>query len=276
MYSKTKKLAKRIIPPVLLDFYSKFISPYGFKGDYDGWDEAKSSAIGYDSNIILNKVKESLLKVKNGEAVYERDSVIFDKIEYSWPLLSILLSIALENDSQLKLLDFGGSLGSAYYQNIGFLKNLKSLSWNIVEQENFVKCGQEYFSDNNLHFYNNISDCFLADNIFAVLLASSLQYLENPYQVLGEILSHNPKYIIIDRLPVNSIKDLPVLQKVNPVIYKASYPAWILEESKLIRFFTDNGYELKADFDALGGDFPIKGTKFSGFYKGYFFIAKNN
>lgn len=40
---------------------------------------------------ILQTVKNSLLKVKNAEIVYERDSVIFDEIEYSWQLLTGLM-----------------------------------------------------------------------------------------------------------------------------------------------------------------------------------------
>ena len=59
-------------------------------------------------------------KVKNGEAVYERDSVLFDEIQYSWGLLAGLEKAALEHDGKLCVLDFGGSLGSTYYQNKQF------------------------------------------------------------------------------------------------------------------------------------------------------------
>ena len=38
---------------------------------------------GYDSQLILDKVLTSTLKVKNGEAAYERDSVLFDEIQYA-------------------------------------------------------------------------------------------------------------------------------------------------------------------------------------------------
>ena len=45
--------------------------------------------------------------MKNGEAVYERDSVLFDEIQYSWGLLAGLQKAALENDGKLCVLDFG-------------------------------------------------------------------------------------------------------------------------------------------------------------------------
>ena len=56
--------------------------------------------------------------------VYERDSVLFDTIRYSWPLLSDLLRAASEDQNHLSVLDFGGSLGSSYYQNRVFLSHL--------------------------------------------------------------------------------------------------------------------------------------------------------
>ncbi|MDV3001980.1 MAG: hypothetical protein N5P05_003586 [Chroococcopsis gigantea SAG 12.99] len=85
-------------------------------------------AEGYDKDIILETVKNSLLQVKEGQAIYERDSVLFDKIEYSFPVLTMLLKVALENDSKLSVLDFGGSLGSHYFQYRNFYLMSKILS----------------------------------------------------------------------------------------------------------------------------------------------------
>ena len=83
---------KRLLPPILLEFYSRIQNrKYGWKGDYKTWKEAKDVSTGYETNEIILKVKQSLLKVKNGEAVYERDSLIFDEIHYSWPLLAGLM-----------------------------------------------------------------------------------------------------------------------------------------------------------------------------------------
>ncbi len=60
----------------------------GWSGDYSSWKSAQQHCVGYDAANILEKVKDAILKVKNGEAVYERDSVLFYKIEYAYPLLS--------------------------------------------------------------------------------------------------------------------------------------------------------------------------------------------
>lgn len=76
---------------------------------------------GYDSHKILDKCKRATLEVVNGNAVYERDSVLFDAIQYSWGLLAGLQYAAICTNNKLNVIDFGGSLGLTYHQNSNFL-----------------------------------------------------------------------------------------------------------------------------------------------------------
>src|SRR2546423_4469658 len=134
-----KGIVKEILPPVLVKLLTR-TSRYGWKGNYSTWQEAIRHCNGYDSPGILEKVKFSALKVKKGVAPYERDSVLFDRIAYSWPLLASLLWIAAKNRGRLNVLDFGGSLGSSYFQNRQFISGLNEIRWYVIEQPNFVEC----------------------------------------------------------------------------------------------------------------------------------------
>lgn len=215
------------------------------------------------------------MKVKNGEAVYERDSFLFDKVQYSWPVLASLLYVASVNDNRLNLLDFGGSLGSTYYQNKDFLKSLNELTWNIVEQKNVAKCGAENFSDGHLKFYSEIGKCLKKNIPMVALFSASLQYLSEPYRALDQVFGKKIKFILIDRLVINDKRDLITVQNVDPVIYEASYPLWIFSERNILDYFKKNDYELLADFDALGGNFIIQKTFIAGSHKGYLFKLKD-
>ena len=84
-----------------------------FEGSYSTWQEADALSNVYGNMDILEKVLSSTMKVKNGEAVYERDSVIFYQIEYSWPVLTGLMCVVAQNSGCLKVLNFGCSLGSS-------------------------------------------------------------------------------------------------------------------------------------------------------------------
>ncbi len=231
--------------------------------------EAQKKCSGYDSDIIFSKVKESLLKVKNGEAVFERDSVIFNKIQYSFPLLSGLSIVALKNNGKLNVLDFGGSLGSSYFQNKNKFKDISEFNWCIVEQPHFVKEGLKTFADANLHFFYDVKSCMNNYTIDVLLLASVLQYLEEPYLFLDEMFEKQIEYIIIDRTPIFTIgEDRITIQRVPKNIYDAKYPCRILNEQKLVNYISKY-YDLVFDFES-----PKRMNLNNAILKAYFFKRK--
>src|SRR5436305_14010450 len=100
-----------------------------FSGNYKSWEEAERDSTGYAAPEILQKTRAALLKVKAGEAAFERDSVIFDTMQYNFSLLAGLLRAAAANHGRLSVLDFGGSLGSTYFQQRSFLCDVTDLHW---------------------------------------------------------------------------------------------------------------------------------------------------
>jgi len=270
-----RKFLKKIVPPIFFDLY-RFIfsnknedSEIFFDGPFSNWEIASLQSSGYDQKEIFEKCKASLLKVKNGEAVYERDSVIFDEIQYSWPALAILQRAALENDGNLCVLDFGGSLGSCYYQNKSFLNGLKKLTWCIVEQPHFVDCGVKYFQDDSLKFFSSMEDAvaFCRPNI--IFLSGVLQYIAKPFELIDEIKNFDVNYILLDRTAIiEEIGDILTIQSVPETIYKASYPAWFFNEQKLLCSF--HPYKKIAKFDS-GHEVPIVLAGHKATWPGYLF-----
>lgn len=241
------------LPPKVLKL-SKNIFKRGvvWKGDYKSWEAANKYSSGYDDSIILEKVKSAIQKINNGEAVFERDSVLFDKIEYSWPILACLMWIAASNRGSLNVVDFGGSLGSTYYQNKRFLEGLgENVRWNIVEQKHFIDIGKEYFENERLKYYYDIESCFEVTSPNTILLSSVIQYLEKPFEMLEKIKYIGFEYIIFDRTGfINRAKDRLTVQTVPPSIYACSYPCWFFNKKKFYSFFEDK-YDMVASFDSL-------------------------
>ncbi len=243
-----KKIIRDLLPPLLIRLLSGLY--YGWHGNYSDWNTAKKKASGYDSKLIVEKVKTSVLKVKEGKAVYERDSVLFDSIQYSFPVLSGLMWISALNNGKINVLDFGGSLGSTYFQNRLFLDSLNEVNWCIVEQPDFVRAGLENFTTNRLHFFYSVEECLKSYKIDVVLLSSVLQYLENPYDFLDMIKSIECNYLIIDRTPFIKSKDRITVQRVNPKIYKGSYPCWFFNESAFLSYISAS-YEIITEFKSV-------------------------
>jgi putative methyltransferase (TIGR04325 family) len=222
-----------------------------FSGHFNEWSTSNAKVTGYDSNQILQQVKTSILKIKSGEAKFERDSMLFDEIQYSYPVLAGLFRAAAENNNQLTVLDFGGSLGSSYFQCREFLSVLSSLQWSIVEQEHFVQCGQELFETDQLQFFYTIRECLEKCLPNVVLLSSVLQYLPEPYLVLNELMDSNITYIVIDRTSFADIpEDFITIQHVPPSIYSASYPCWVFARQRFIERMNVN-YEVLVEFDSV-------------------------
>lgn len=257
---------KSFLPERIARFISGLF--YGWHGNYASWEEAVKLSSGYNSPEILEKVVVSARTIKSGLAVYERDSVLFNKIEYSFPVLSGLLWVAVQNNNRLNVLDFGGSLGSSYYQNRKLLDSLNEINWCIVEQPNFAEIGREEFATEQLHFFNSISDCTEKYNIDIILLSSVLQYLEEPGKFLEDLKSRRIKYLLIDRTPFVDSYDRITIQKVHPAIYKATYPCWFFNKEKFIANLCSD-YELVLEFDALDkANLPSE-------FKGFLFKLKS-
>ena len=251
-----KDMIRLVMPPVLINLAERLRTSgptggYGLSGDYRSWEEAMAASTGYDSEIILEKTKTALSKVKNGEAVYERDSVLFDEIQYAWPLLAGLMWVAARCGGMLNVLDFGGSLGSTYFQNRGFLSALPGARWNIIEQSSRVAIGQAYFEDDNLRFYANIAECLAHTQPNVVLLSGVLQCLECPYTVFDQILKLSCDHVIIDRTPFwAGPTDRLCVQTVPPSIYPASYPIWIFSTPRF-RTYLNEEWQFMAEFESL-------------------------
>ncbi len=218
-------------------------------GSYASWPSAMEKCGGYDDHEILEKCKNALLEIKNGTAVYERDSVLFDQKQYSWPLLASLQNVLL-TDARLSVLDFGGSLGSSYYQNRGFLGPLEKVQWTIVEQGNFVDCGRANFEDEQLKFLYTIDECKTLYNPNVLLLSGVLQCIDTPFEWIKKLLALKIETVIIDRTAMIADSKRLTIQKVTEDIYKASYPCWFFNEGEFLNAFSAE-YELLADFGSF-------------------------
>jgi len=245
-----KGFLKEWLPPALIRLLRRRRGLL-WVGDYATWEEAKRLSTGYDLPVILERVKEAALKVKRGEAVYQRDGMLFEEIHYSWPLLAGLLWVAAQKQGTLEVLDFGGSLGSTYFQNRLFLQRLAHLRWNIVEQQHFVEAGKQFIEDETLKFYDDIDQC-LAERAPAVLVLSSvIQFLEKPYEFMRRLCDYGFEFLILDRTSFHAGggERLTIL-KVPGEIYPASYPCWLLQKQKFYDLLGQH-YHLVAAFPAL-------------------------
>jgi putative methyltransferase (TIGR04325 family) len=265
--SQFRTLAKDWMPPVLARSVQALLMDQNrFDGPFASWEDASANSTGYDSDAILARVLDAALKVKRGEAAYERDSVLFDRIDYEWPLTAGLMWAAARANGRLDVLDFGGSLGSSYFQHRRLLTALAEVRWSVVEQPHFARAGRGALQDERLRFHESIDECLAANRPNVILLSSVLQYLADPLPMIKELCAVGAAVIIVDKTIVNTSPSHRIyVQHVPASIYSASYPCRSLSESALLASFGP-AYRLECAFDS--GDFPPLrriGSQFRGF-----------
>lgn len=247
----------------------------GFSEVKGSFAQLQQTVGGYAAPNIPAQVRDAIKAVKSGEAAHERDGVTFDEIVYAWPVLAGVLLAAGESGGKLNVVDFGGSLGTTFFQNRNYLSQLDEVKWTIVEQESFVDLGRSTFATSDLRFEGDLSEAFDRYNPHVVLCSSSLQYVADPYSVLESITQSGARHLIIDRTPFHSqAEDTLTLQTVPPEIYEAQYPAWIFSKETFFASL-DANWRVLSEFDSLGQPMMThQGRSF--FWQGAHFVRRED
>ena len=239
-----KSFLKQLLPPILADLYRKTRPHIRFRGTYDTWEAAKRKSAGYQSPEILQNVLRAALEVQAGRACYERDARLFYQESPHFPLLSALHQA--KNGDTLRIIDFGGSLGSSFFQNRRMLREIPRLEWHIVDQPEVVRAGRENLHDPQLFFHETIAEALAAagGGIELILFSSVLQYLEKPQDILREAAATGADYLYIEKTPLaNGNEERIAVQTVPKILYPASYPVRVLPANFLPKEL-DRSYRL--------------------------------
>ena len=205
-----------------------------FKFGMRDWKSAQSMSVGYDDPIILERVRVATLLIQDGFEGFHRDGILFSGKKKEQEFLDAL-NLILVSQTELNVLDFGGDLGSLYFQHKEELDNLQlKIRWNIVEQINYVNLGKQSIKDPRLHFYTDIAELVkdTGKKLDIIILRGVLSYLENCWEVLQELVSLDATVIFVDRTPfTNKKNDDFGIQLISDAIYDTSYPIRNLSKS---------------------------------------------
>lgn len=252
---------KSILPKFIHDLYYELKYPkVKFIGPYKNWKNANQDSTGYRNQKILNKIIKNTIISSNNDKFYERDGELLSDNNYPKEIIKF---INLNYKKKLKLIDFGGSLGSFFFQNRSKIK-AKLIEWIIYEQEYLVNAGLKNIKHKNIHFIKNIKKLkkFKPD---IVLFSSVLEYLEKPKKHINEMLKiKSIKYIIIDRLIVsNDNKDKIFIQKNPKKYFNMSYPCRIFSKNNFLLNYFKNQKKIIQGNSYIGKNFYLNKKKIS-------------
>jgi putative methyltransferase (TIGR04325 family) len=263
MASSWKKLARALAPPALTAAYVHRFRAVRYVGSFATWAEASANAGGYAAPNILEQVTEAARAVRDGRAAFERDGVAFAEPAFNWPLLTCLQQEASKHRGALRVLDFGGSLGSVYFQHQRWLAQFET-HWAVVEQPAFVAAGRREFATAELSFHDTIAEAIRAIQPNVVLFSGVLAWIERPQDPIDEVMAASIPAILVDRTPLSpAAHDVAKVQHVPASIYRATYPCWFLSRRRFLALF-ESRYQLEAELPPHDPD--VGEIRFVGLY----------
>ena len=132
------------------------------------------------------------------------------------------------------MVDFGGALGSTWWQHRTALADL-TVRWCVVEQPQFVAAGRAEFAGAELSFEEKLDEACARTAPAVVLFSSVLQYVERPQEILAEAAASGVRHLIVDRTPFwAGGRDWLTVQRTPPVLGGGGYPAWVFDRASLL------------------------------------------
>lgn len=216
------------------------------------WEVAREASIGYQDPRILKGVLAATQQVLSGDATHERDGFAFSDAEINWPVATGLLLGVTRAVGSLQVLDYGGSLGSQFFQSRSILSGISQVEWAVVEQTSYVIAGRHGVRVKGLSFLEP-DDPLVPWDADVVLFGSVLQYLEDPLGPLVHAADAGAEVIIVDRTPVSNLSSHKAAVQLSPMPFgTSSYAMWIISESSLLGIL-GNAYSVAATYDTQPG-----------------------
>lgn len=207
-----------------------------WEGVYDSFQSATADAVGPGFGGEVYR-KRSLMAATECIEALEAGRPIPQFHKQRSSLLPLTVAMLLGNNEQVKILDFGGGLGIGYMTLAESISNdLKRVDYFIVEVPEVCKAGVDLIGRGATY----LSTLPTSTTYNLIHAASSLQYIENWKDLIGDFSSLNPAYILLSDVFAGSINSFVTLQNY----YGSRIPHWFLNLQELIGEFDKQGYRL--------------------------------
>ena len=207
-----------------------------FRGEFSSWAEAAARSGTYADRAILERVVAASREVRDGRAAFERDGFAFTEPRQNQPFLAAAFRAADAAGGELRVIDFGGALGSLYWQHREAFRGLRHLQWKVVEQEAYVAAGRREFETAALSFWPDLRSACDGPRANLAVLSSVVQYVPDPYAVIDAVVRLEPAWLFFDRLPlIAGPTDRLTIEHVPPDVGAETYPAWFLSEERFLK-----------------------------------------
>lgn len=259
-----KNRLKRVVPGSLRRWVRTTFGWRWLRGNFSSWSVASAAADRGPPGRGVERVVAATRAVRSGRAAWDRDGVTFAQPAIHAPLVAALRRAAASEGGSLTLIDFGGALGSTWWQHREELRGV-AVDWRVVELPALVAAGKEW-EGAGLRFYETLDAADADGRAKVILFSSVLQYLEDPWALLGQVAERRMRHVIMDRTAfVTSGPDQLTVQHTPPEYGGGRMPCWLFARERL-EGALGGAYERVSEwpvpFDVLDGRATYRGMHF--------------
>jgi putative methyltransferase (TIGR04325 family) len=160
-----------------------------------------------------------------------------------WHEALSLLAGAMSDRGALRVIDFGGGVGSGFVQLLSSLPGDVALDYVIVESAAMCQAGRSIFgADTRIGFETRLPA--VSEALDIVYLNAVLPYIDDYRAVLQQIAGLAPRHVLFARLAAG---DVPTFASRQLNLPGRVFPYWFLNLGEVIQIMTGAGYRLASD-----------------------------
>lgn len=166
---------------------------------YSGMYESISDAMNHCNPDLREKMKKDAIdsfRSKNNVIKPNNFKIGENEIQM---LMSVMASFPSEKNS-LRVMDFGGGKGSHYDIFSAVYRDVNVEAWDVVELPELARAGKHNCEHGALRFFESIHE--VSSKYHIVISNGSLQYVENPWEIIDKIAKIDHSIWCINRLPI--------------------------------------------------------------------------
>ena len=210
-------------------------------GNFNNYHELQRELNYYQNKEVLKEAKKHFIELKNNPSKAKINKSVLDGF-----------ALASRNTkASINVLDVGGSIGTAYYACL-HTYGPRINRWEICERSPIVSMLND-MSDEKVLYISNIGDS--SSEIDLAVISGTLQYTNDPFGLIQDIVNRKPYYIVIVNTPFYENKTRLTIQlswkKEEGYSTRNRYPSWIINEDDMMQMLLKKGYEKIDAFDSL-------------------------
>jgi len=233
-----RRLVKSLVPPVALSFYRRFFpapKTWIWEGSYSSFEAVPAVNPDYDYDARVQEMMVQCQSMLN----QAREGCL----PLYWHTAIATLGGVLSANGKVRVLDFGGALGTGFIQLSASLQRDVEISYDVVDLPHMCEAGRELFEDDTRIRFHTSLDAVLAP-VDILYLNSVLQYIPDYESLLKKLASVRAQWILLARVASG---DFPPFVARQMNLSGQIVPHWFLNRGDVVGILSSCGYRLLSD-----------------------------